>query len=115
MIYNMDCLEYMKSLEDNSIDCIIADPPYNIGKGKMYENYEDDLTDNEYINFQLDVLNSFARFLDGVLFWNISYNKYPEECELLRGTEIDCFHDDTKVADFIDTLLILIEYRKDIK
>lgn len=29
-IYNMDCLEGMKSIDDNSIDLIIADPPYGI-------------------------------------------------------------------------------------
>ena len=27
-IYNMDCLEGMKQIDDNSIDCIITDPPY---------------------------------------------------------------------------------------
>ena len=27
-IYNMDCLEGMKQLEDNSIDLVITDPPY---------------------------------------------------------------------------------------
>lgn len=26
--YNMDCLEYMKTLKDNEFDLIIADPPY---------------------------------------------------------------------------------------
>lgn len=25
-----DCLERMRELEDNSIDCIITDPPYNV-------------------------------------------------------------------------------------
>jgi len=29
-IYNMDCLEGLKQLEDNSVDCVITDPPYNI-------------------------------------------------------------------------------------
>lgn len=28
-IYNMDCLEGLKYLEDNSVDCILTDPPYN--------------------------------------------------------------------------------------
>ena len=27
-IYNMDCLEGMKMLDDKSVDLIIADPPY---------------------------------------------------------------------------------------
>lgn len=29
-IYNMDCFEGMKEISDNSIDCILTDPPYNI-------------------------------------------------------------------------------------
>ena len=27
-IYNMDCVEGMKLLDDNSIDSIVTDPPY---------------------------------------------------------------------------------------
>ena len=30
-IYNMDCLEGVEKIEDNSIDCIITDPPYCSG------------------------------------------------------------------------------------
>jgi len=29
-IYCMDCIEGMKQLDDNSVDCIITDPPYGI-------------------------------------------------------------------------------------
>ena len=32
-IYNMDCIEGMKKLGDNTVDLIIADPPYNLSKG----------------------------------------------------------------------------------
>lgn len=32
-IINQDCLQGMKSLPDNCIDIIIADPPYNLSKG----------------------------------------------------------------------------------
>jgi site-specific DNA-methyltransferase (adenine-specific) len=31
-IYNIDCLEFMRGLKDNSIDLIFADPPYNLSK-----------------------------------------------------------------------------------
>ena len=31
-IYCMDCLEGLKKLPDNSIDLILTDPPYNMGK-----------------------------------------------------------------------------------
>lgn len=32
-IINSECIEGMKSLPDNSVDLIIADPPYNLSKG----------------------------------------------------------------------------------
>ena len=32
MILNQDCIEGMKTLKDESVDMVIADPPYNIGK-----------------------------------------------------------------------------------
>ena len=31
MIENKDCLEYLKTLEDNSVDPVVTDPPYFIG------------------------------------------------------------------------------------
>ena len=30
-VYNVDCLEYMRSLPDKHFDLCIADPPYGIG------------------------------------------------------------------------------------
>jgi len=32
MIMSCDCIKGMKELKDESVDMIIADPPYNIGK-----------------------------------------------------------------------------------
>lgn len=32
-IYNMDCIDGMKQLQDNSIDIAVVDPPYNLSKG----------------------------------------------------------------------------------
>ena len=29
-----DCLEVMKTLPDNSVDAVVTDPPYNIGKAE---------------------------------------------------------------------------------
>ena len=31
-IYNADCMQHLKTLKDNSIDCVITDPPYFIDK-----------------------------------------------------------------------------------
>jgi len=38
-IYNMDCIEGMKLIPDNSIDSIVTDPPYEIGfMGKWWDS-----------------------------------------------------------------------------
>lgn len=38
-IYNMDCLEGLKLLDNNSIDSIVTDPPYELGfMGKQWDN-----------------------------------------------------------------------------
>jgi len=38
-IYNASCLDVMDSMEANSIDCIVTDPPYEIGfMGKKWDN-----------------------------------------------------------------------------
>ena len=34
-IYNVDCLEYMRTLPDNAFDLAVVDPPYGINAGKM--------------------------------------------------------------------------------
>jgi site-specific DNA-methyltransferase (adenine-specific) len=33
-IYNIDCLEFMKTLPDKCIDLVLTDPPYGIGADK---------------------------------------------------------------------------------
>lgn len=57
---------------------IFTSPPYNMGGG-MYETYEDNLKKEEYINFNIKVLNNFQKFLKGFVFWNISYNKNAKD------------------------------------
>ena len=44
-IYNIDCLEFMRSMPDKSVDLVVTDPPYEIatkggglGKRPVYEN-----------------------------------------------------------------------------
>lgn len=49
-------------------------PPYNMA-GKMYQNYNDNLKSQEYIDFNLRVIKNIRNVLHGFLFWNISYNK----------------------------------------
>jgi DNA modification methylase len=48
-IYNQDCLEGLKLLEDNSIDCVWTDPPYNIGY--KYDEYKDNKDLSKYFDW----------------------------------------------------------------
>ena len=43
-IYNMDCLEGMKEIEDNSVDLILTDPPYPNGRDLFTESIIDAYT-----------------------------------------------------------------------
>ena len=44
-LYNGDCLEIMKDIPDETIDLVLIDPPYNIGKYKWDKWY----TVEEYV------------------------------------------------------------------
>lgn len=83
---SMDLESVERLMNNQTADMLFSSPPYNIGKGKMYENYEDDRKDHDYINFQITVLNNFVAFLRGVVFWNVSYNKNN------KGYYIDLLH-----------------------
>ena len=43
-VYTEDCLETLKKIDDNSIDCVVTSPPYNmnlrIRNGKYCSGYE---------------------------------------------------------------------------
>ena len=79
-IYNMDCLEGMKLIDDNSIDLIITSPPYNLGvqhhtgnnRFKSYIQYNDDMPEDLYQEWQTKVLNECFRILknDGSMWYN---------------------------------------------
>ena len=90
-IYNEDCLETMKKIDDSSVDLIITSPPYNkagfegfirkISKHDTWKSrnimYGDDafsdfMKEDDYQNEQIQVLNECQRILnsDGSLFYN---------------------------------------------
>jgi modification methylase len=79
MILNIDALDGLRQLDDNSIDCIITSPPYNkYGLNKFshrkikYNSYNDDMPEDEYQLWQIDILNECHRVLKegGSLFYN---------------------------------------------
>jgi DNA modification methylase len=80
-IINEDCIKGMSKLPDNSVDLIIADPPYNLSKGGEWQwdnsvvlsgmggNWNkvmvdwDNMTFEEYIQFTHQWLNQARRIL----------------------------------------------------
>ena len=48
-IHNIDCIEGLKQLEDNSVDLCVTSPPYNVdlGNNKYHKNPYDLYNDNK--------------------------------------------------------------------
>ena len=101
----MDALEGLKHLEDNSIDLILTDPPYNLNKD--FEN--DNLDEQDFISFLSPILDEFARvikpkhsviiFFDNgkklPLFWKCLFNsklKFQKGCNFYKPNDCSMPH-----------------------
>ena len=77
-IFNMDCLEGMKMIPDNSIDLIVTSPPYNNFRNRrtqagreeywkrtniVYDCFSDKMTDEDYAEWQIKCINEMVRIL----------------------------------------------------
>lgn len=83
-----DCLEALKGIPDNSVDLVVTSPPYNmnlrIRNGKYcsrqltkelttkYCGYDDNLSMDEYFNFNYSVVSELLRVSD-LVFYNIQF------------------------------------------
>ena len=58
MLYNGDSLEVLKTIEPNSIDLILTDPPYNLGEFSKKRNYNvQNMRDNTFVESGWDNVN----------------------------------------------------------
>ncbi len=77
-IYCGDCLDLMKQIPDESIDLVVTSPPYNNWRNKrtqknrheywnrtniIYDNCDDKMTDVQYEENQINVLNELYRII----------------------------------------------------
>ncbi|MBK7104858.1 MAG: MerR family transcriptional regulator [Ignavibacteriae bacterium] len=65
-LYNLDVLDFFKSIDDNSVDLIFADPPYNIKKAE-WDTFQ---SQKQYVDWSMDWINEAHRVLkpSGTLF-----------------------------------------------
>lgn len=90
MIYNMDCREGSKLLlEDDSVDLIITDPPYNLGYGGTGQRRvkqkgfgifaNDDLSNREYRRFTMEWIREAYRIIKPGrhIYVCIDWRNYP--------------------------------------
>jgi len=89
-IYNMDCLEGMKLMAKNSVDCIITDPPY--GDNSVYGRMDKEIQNNENPLLNCQVLFEAQRILkQNTTIYNFTnWKHYPFLTEfIMRYT---CFN-----------------------
>lgn len=70
LLFQMDCLDFLPYVEDESIDCVFADPPFNLSKDYM-NGFEDDWdTDASYLRWCYQWIDECCRVLapGGALF-----------------------------------------------
>lgn len=96
-----------KLFRDDKARVIFSSPPYNMGKGKMYDKYEDNRDGDEYIEFNLQILDNWGKHHKGFLFWNTN-NNYNNNgyyldllCDIKNKTKykmVEMIHWDKSVA-----------------
>lgn len=83
VLFNGDCMNTFRKLKDESIHCIFADPPFNLGKDYK-NNLSDSLEEKDYIDWTVEWLDESHRVLveGGSLFvynipkWLIYISRY---------------------------------------
>lgn len=88
ILKNEDCFQTMKTMTENGekVDMVLTSPPYNTGRKSnsergrkhheaRYDIYMDDMTDDEYCNWSVNLFNSYDKILNknGVILYNMSY------------------------------------------
>jgi len=85
-IYQMDCIEGMRLLPDDSVDLIVIDPPYNIGKDKRWDKWR---SVDDYVAWMADVFRECERVLkpNGSFYW--FHNDFPQIRKLMDAIDAE--------------------------
>jgi len=63
VLYHTDCLKLFSTIRSDSIDCIFADPPFNLGKDYGNGSGLDTLARQDYLNWSFKWLDQSVRVL----------------------------------------------------
>ena len=77
---NIDCFDKMKSMENNSVDLVITDPPYAISfQGQTSNTSWDKMSNDEYYDFLTRLFSELKRILkdDGTIWMCCARTKLP--------------------------------------
>ena len=100
-LVNKNCLEYLKQLENKSVDLILTDPPYGISmnsKNHMENDDWDKMEKEEFHKFNMEWLSECYRILkdDGNLWMFCAPSKIPELFDTISQTKFINHLDDWK-------------------
>ena len=71
-LYNCDCMEYIKNMND--VDIVFTSPPYNRKRNDKYANYDDTLTD--YYGFLCNIIDALIPKVKRHIILNVQTNYY---------------------------------------
>lgn len=92
-IYNLDCLSGIKEIPDQSIDCVLTDPPYGINFNSNHRKHSTLKSTNGILNDGVDntdFLQQIIYELDRVLkpnshvYWFTRWDRIPLQMPLLQ-------------------------------
>ena len=111
-IYNENCIETLKRIEDNSIDLVVTSPPYNmnlrIRNGQYcsrqivkefstkYDGFDDNLPIDEFYELHLNILRELIR-TSSVIFYNI---------QIVTGSKRAFFKIIGELSDYLKDIVI---------
>jgi len=92
MLINRDCFDYIKELENNSVDLILTDPPYFISRDSNFKNISETTPDD--MRKKYDISIDFGEWDKGEIDWNNLLSEYYRV--LKPGGTLIIFYDSWK-------------------
>lgn len=74
MFINDDCFDYIKKIENNSVDLILTDPPYFISRDSNFKKTSDNTPDD--MKKKYDISIDFGEWDKGEIDWDILLSEY---------------------------------------